>query len=73
MLGVFSLPKIKTRKSAAKRLKVTGTGKYVRRKCFKSHLLTRSKNAKRKRRLSQQVVVSSANEGHVERMAPYLS
>ncbi|MCS6862288.1 MAG: 50S ribosomal protein L35 [Abditibacteriales bacterium] len=63
---------MKTRKSAAKRFKVTATGQYVRRKCFKSHLLTRSKNAKRKRRLSQQALVASADREQVERMTPYL-
>ena len=41
--------KLKTNRSAAKRLKVTGTGKVMRRKGWKGHLLT-GKNATRKRR-----------------------
>ena len=44
------MPKMKTHKGAAKRFKVTGGGKIMREKAFKSHILTK-KDAKRKRRL----------------------
>ena len=42
--------KLKTKRAAAKRFKVTGTGKLVRNKAYKSHILTK-KTTKRKRGL----------------------
>ena len=42
------MPKMKTNRSAAKRFKMTGTGKLKRSKAYKSHILTK-KSAKRKR------------------------
>ena len=53
--------KMKTHKGAAKRLKVTGSGKVRRYKAFKSHILTK-KTAKRKRRLRQAGLVSTNGE-----------
>ena len=44
------MPKMKTKKSVAKRVKVTGTGKLMRYKAGRRHLLVR-KNAKRRRQL----------------------
>ena len=52
--------KLKTNKSAAKRLKVTGSGKVMRRKGWKGHLLT-GKNKTRKRRLSGSLEVNKDN------------
>ena len=52
--------KMKTHKSAAKRLKVTGTGKVVRAQAGRSHLNV-GKSSKRKRRLDGDVVVSDTN------------
>ena len=46
------MPKIKTNRAAAKRFKVTGTGKLKRNKAYKSHILTK-KSTKRKRNLRQ--------------------
>lgn len=62
--------KLKTKRSAAKRLKVTGTGKVVRRKGWKGHLLN-GKNSTRKRRLSGSVVVTKDNMENVKQMLPY--
>ena len=62
--------KLKTKRSAAKRLKITGTGKVVRRKGWKGHLLS-GKNATRKRRLSGSVVVDKDNVANMKRMLPY--
>jgi large subunit ribosomal protein L35 len=62
--------KLKTNRSAAKRLKVSGTGKVMRRKGWKSHLLT-GKNATRKRRLTGSVEVSKDNKTNLKRMLPY--
>jgi large subunit ribosomal protein L35 len=56
---------MKTHKGAAKRLKVTGTGKVRRYKAYKSHILTK-KTSKRKRRLRQAGIV--ATTGDTKRM-----
>ena len=64
------MPKMKTHKGAAKRFKVTGTGKVRRYKAFKSHILTK-KNSKRKRQLDQPTLVSAADQHAVEMMLPY--
>jgi large subunit ribosomal protein L35 len=64
------MPKIRTRKAAAKRIKVTGTGKVMLRRAHKSHLLTH-KTAKRKRRLGADIVASKADSKAAKRMAPY--
>jgi large subunit ribosomal protein L35 len=62
--------KLKTNRSASKRLKVTGSGKVMRRKGWKGHLLS-GKNATRKRRLSGSVEVNKDNLTNVKRMLPY--
>ncbi len=61
------MPKIKTHKGAAKRFKVTGSGKIVRVKAYKGHILTK-KNAKRKRRLSRKQEVSASDKKKVRRL-----
>ena len=65
------MPKIKTNRGAAKRFKLTGTGKFVRNKANKSHILTK-KPRKRKRSLRQSTLADSANTGSLRRMLPYL-
>ncbi|MCL4378350.1 MAG: 50S ribosomal protein L35 [Actinobacteria bacterium] len=54
------MPKLKTNKAAAKRFKVTGSGKVMRQKAYKSHILTK-KNADRKRKLGQTETVDKTN------------
>jgi large subunit ribosomal protein L35 len=53
--------KMKTHKGAAKRFKITGSGKIKRFKANKSHILTK-KSAKRKRRLRRPSVISTRGE-----------
>ncbi len=65
------MPKLKTRKAAAKRFRATGSGKILRRKAFKSHLLEH-KTSERKKRLSGLVVVNERDEAAVRKMLPYL-
>ncbi|MGL5081997.1 MAG: 50S ribosomal protein L35 [Microcoleaceae cyanobacterium] len=65
------MPKLKTRKSAARRFKVTGSGKLVRRKAFKNHLL-QHKSSSRKSRLSKMQAVHETNDENVRLMMPYL-
>ncbi|SIO34833.1 50S ribosomal protein L35 [Halodesulfovibrio marinisediminis] len=64
------MPKIKTRRGAAKRFSLTGTGKFKRRKQNLRHILTK-KNAKRKMNLGQSAIVDKSNEKAVRRMLPY--
>ncbi|OGV50608.1 MAG: 50S ribosomal protein L35 [Lentisphaerae bacterium GWF2_44_16] len=64
------MPKQKTRKCAAKRLKKTGTGKYMHHRAGSRHLLT-CKNAKRKRRLGKSVVVKDTEMRRIEAALPY--
>lgn len=54
------MPKIKTHKGTAKRVKVTSTGKLMRGKAFKSHILTK-KSPKRIRGFRQEAPVSPAD------------
>ena len=53
------MPKMKTKRAAAKRFKVTGTGKIKRFKAYKRHILTK-KSTKRKRDLRQSTVFRQA-------------
>ncbi len=61
------MPKMKTHRGAAKRFRVTGTGKIRRRKAFRSHLLE-TKSSRRKRRLGRGAEVTGGDKKHVERM-----
>ena len=54
------MPKMKTHKGAAKRFRVTGTGKLMRGKAFTSHILTK-KSPKRKRNFRHDGEVSAAD------------
>ncbi len=67
----LSMPKLKTRKAAAKRFRATGSGKIVRRKAFKNHLLEH-KTSNKKRKLSKMVIVNERDEENVRLMLPYL-
>jgi len=62
--------KAKTRKAVAKRFKVTGTGKILRRKQGKRHL-AQCKNRKRKRNLGQVTLVSDADLRNVRENLPF--
>jgi large subunit ribosomal protein L35 len=65
------MPKLKTRKAAAKRFKATGSGKISRRKTFHNHLLEH-KSASRKRRISGSALVNDRDDANVRLMMPYL-
>ena len=65
------MPKVKTNRSAAKRFKKTGTGKLVRVKAYKSHILTK-KTTKRKRNLRKSTVVDETNVKNMKKIMPYL-
>ncbi|MBX2863063.1 MAG: 50S ribosomal protein L35 [Leptolyngbyaceae cyanobacterium MAG.088] len=65
------MPKLKTRRAAAKRFRRSGSGKIMRRKAFKNHLL-QHKSTNRKSRLSKKAVVVDADVPNIEGMMPYL-
>jgi len=65
------MPKIKTRRAAAKRFTMTGSGEnFKRNKAFKSHILEK-KSPKRKRNLRKAAMVTAADFVRVKRMLPY--
>lgn len=64
------MPKMKTKRGAKKRYKVTGTGKVVRMKANKSHILNK-KSAKRKRNLRKQTELDQTNLKTVKKLIPY--
>jgi len=64
------MPKMKTKKAAAKRYHVTGTGKVRYKKQGLRHILTK-KNAKRKRRLRLPATLSHVEEKRVKQLMPY--
>ncbi len=61
------MPKMKTKSSAKKRFKLTGTGKIKRKHAFKSHILTK-KSKKRKLRLTHDTLVHKHDEDNVKTM-----
>ena len=65
------MPKLKTNRGAAKRLKATGTGKFKHYKAYASHLLS-SKTTKRKRSLRKSELVSKRDLKNVKRLVPFL-
>jgi large subunit ribosomal protein L35 len=65
------MPKMKTKRGAAKRFKVTGTGRVKRARAYKRHILT-SKSKKKKRQLRASALVSPHNERAVKSLIPYL-
>jgi large subunit ribosomal protein L35 len=65
------MPKLKTRKSAAKRFRATGSGKIMRRKSMRNHMLEHKTTA-RKSRLAKPECVHERDEDNVRLMLPYL-
>ena len=64
------MPKLKTRKAAAKRYKVTGSDNFLRRHAYKGHLLMKKSN-RQKRKLSQTICVSENDTKSIKLMLPY--
>ena len=61
------MPKMKTDKGAAKRIKITGTGKLRRRRAFMNHMLEK-KPSTRTRRLNREADVSPGDAKQVKRL-----
>ena len=64
------MPKLKTRKAAAKRYKVTGNNNFLRRHAYKGHLLMKKSN-RQKRKLSQVILVNPNDMQAIKLMLPY--
>ncbi|MCR5590254.1 MAG: 50S ribosomal protein L35 [Lachnospiraceae bacterium] len=65
------MPKIKTNRSAAKRFKVTGTGKLKRNKAYRRHILTK-KTTKNKRNLRHATITDETNVKNMKKIMPYV-
>jgi large subunit ribosomal protein L35 len=65
------MPKMKTNRGAAKRFKVTGSGKIRRRKAYLRHILT-SKTTKQKRHLRKSTLVAGSDGRSIRALIPYL-
>ncbi len=65
------MPKMKTSRSAAKRLKLTGTGKLKSNKAYKRHILTK-KTRKNKRNLRKPAMVDATNIKTMKKILPYI-
>ena len=59
------MPKVKTKSSAKKRFKLTGSGKIKRKHAFKSHILTK-KGTKQKRNLTKFTTVDKSDESNIK-------
>ena len=64
------MPKLKTRKAASKRYKITGNKNFLRRHAFKGHLLMK-KSKRQKRKLSQVIQVNYNDIQAIKLMLPY--
>lgn len=65
------MPKMRTKRAAAKRLKRTASGKLKRRSGWKGHLLE-GKEPKRRRRLRQASLIAKSDERRIRVLVPYL-
>ena len=64
------MPKMKTRRAAAKRFTVTGTGEFKSNKAYKRHILEK-KSQKRKRNMRKAALITAADHERVRRKLPY--
>ena len=65
------MPKMKTSRADAKRIKVTGTGKLKRNKAYKRHILTK-KTTKTKRNLRKATMTDETNVKNMKKILPYM-
>lgn len=64
------MPKMKTKRAAAKRFRPTGSGKIRRASAGKQHMM-RNKPANRMRKLKKNAIVDPADEKNIARLIPY--
>ena len=65
------MPKMKTSRAAAKRFKLTGTGKLKRNKAYKRHILTKN-TSKTKRNLRKPAMTDKTNVKNMKKILPYI-
>ena len=65
------MPKMKTKRAAAKRFHLTGSGKLKRMKAYKSHILTK-KDRKTKRNLRHATMTDATNAKVMKKILPYI-
>ena len=65
------MPKLKTKRSAVKRFRSTGSGKIKAGKVNRRHNLSLGKNRKRKNRLGKALVLQRRDEKHLKKALPY--
>jgi large subunit ribosomal protein L35 len=65
------MPKMKTKRSAVKRFRSTGTGKIKAGKVGRRHNLSLGKNRKRKNRLGGALILARRDEKHLKKALPY--
>ena len=65
------MPKMKTSRAAAKRFKVTGTGKLKRNKAYRRHILTK-KTTKTKRNLRKATMTDETTVKNMKKILPYM-
>lgn len=65
------MPKLKTKKAASKRYKITGKKNFLRRHAYKGHLLMKKSN-RQKRKLSQTICVNLTDIKSIKLMLPYI-
>ena len=65
------MPKMKTKRAAAKRFKLTASGELKRNKAYKRHILTK-KSTKRKRNLRHAAMTDATNVKTMKKIMPYL-
>ena len=65
------MPKLKTKRSAVKRFRSTGTGKIKAGKVNRRHNLSLGKNRKRKNRLGKSLILQRRDEKHLKKALPY--
>ena len=65
------MPKIKTRRAAAKRFRLTGRGKLRRSSAYFAHILTKKKRSRKRRLRGGGIVVDAANAKAIRKQIPY--
>jgi large subunit ribosomal protein L35 len=65
------MPKLKTKRSAVKRFRMTGTGKIKAGRAFRRHNLSLGKNRKRKSHLGGTKILPRREEKHLKKALPY--
>jgi large subunit ribosomal protein L35 len=65
------MPKLKSKRSAVKRFRMTGTGKIKAGKAGSRHNLSLGKNRKRKNRLGKVLILARRDERHLKKALPY--